>query len=154
VLWDITHEVASRHLGYDLPLVSPEEAGRRLARLSDSFDLVLYETFLPDLAGHGRLDARWVLERLDAFLGVAVEQRPADVTVVVSSDHGNLEDLTTRAHTANPVPLLAIGPGALQFNAATDITDVTPGILALLACPPRGVATDQTTEGDLQHGRN
>jgi hypothetical protein len=134
VLWDITHEVASGHLGYDLPLVHPEEAGTRLARLTHGYELVLYETFLPDLAGHRRVDAAWVLPRLDAFLGAVLAHRPADVTLVVCSDHGNLEDATTKLHTTNPVPLLAVGPDAARFQHATAITDVAPAILACLGC--------------------
>ena len=132
VLWDITHEVASSHLNYDLPLVPAEEAGRRLARLAEDYDLVLFESFLPDLAGHRRMEPEFVLTRLDAFLGGALAHRRPDTTLVVSSDHGNLEDASSKAHTTNPVPLLAVGPGAGYFASATAITDVTPAILSLL----------------------
>lgn len=138
VLWDITHEVATVHQGYDLPLVSPEEAGARLAGLMAGYNLVLYESFLPDLAGHRRLDPAWVLSRLDPFLGSVLDHLPPDTTLVLSSDHGNLEDATTRVHTANPVPLLTAGPAAGQFCQATAITDVAPAILACL-----GLATDR-----------
>jgi hypothetical protein len=132
VLWDITHEVASGHLNYDLPLVPAEEAGQRLAALTEDYDLVLFETFLPDLAGHRRMEPEYVLTRLDAFLGGALAQRRPDTTLVVCSDHGNLEDTSSKAHTTNPVPLLAVGPGARYFESATAITDVTPAILSLL----------------------
>lgn len=132
VLWDITHEISSHYMSYDLPLVSAEEAGTRLARLATEYDLVLYETFLPDLAGHRRLEPEWVLARLDAFLGAVLDHRSPETTVVVSSDHGNMEDTTTRAHTTNPVPLLAVGPAAAYFCDATAITDVAPTILSLL----------------------
>jgi hypothetical protein len=132
VLWDITHEVASGHLQYELPLVPAEEAGRRLANLTVDYDLVLFETFLPDLAGHRRMEPEYVLTRLDAFLGGALAHRRPDTTIVVCSDHGNLEDTTSKAHTTNPVPLLAVGPGAGCFVSAKAITDVTPAILSLL----------------------
>jgi hypothetical protein len=132
LLWDITHEIASSHLSYDLPLVSAEEAGGRLARLGVDYDLVFFETFLPDLAGHRRIKPEFVLTRLDAFLGGALAERRSDTTLVVCSDHGNLEDTTTKAHTTNPVPLLAVGPAAGAFRSATAITDVAPAILTLL----------------------
>jgi 2,3-bisphosphoglycerate-independent phosphoglycerate mutase len=132
VLWDITHEVATGHLGFDLPLVAPEEAGARLARLAAHYDLVLYESFLTDLAGHGRVDPAWVLVRLDAFLGGILDARSPDTTLVVCSDHGNLEDAGTKIHTTNPVPLLAVGPAAWRFRHATAITDVAPAILLSL----------------------
>jgi hypothetical protein len=133
VLWDITHEIASGHLGYELPVVSPEKAGARLARLAAEYDLVLYESFLPDLAGHRRIEPEWVLSRLDAFLGAVLVHRSPDTTLVVCSDHGNLEDTTTKAHTTNPVPLLVVGPAADCFRGATDITDVAPAIVALFS---------------------
>ncbi len=133
VLWDITHEIAASYLGYDLPQVSPEEAGMRLARLAAGHDLVLYESFLPDLAGHGRIEPEWVLSRLDRFLGALLVHRSPETTLVVCSDHGNLEDASTKAHTTNPVPLLAMGPAAGCFDRAEAITDVTPAILSALA---------------------
>jgi phosphopentomutase len=49
--------------------------------------------------------------------------RPGD-TLLLSSDHGNVESLAAPAHTRNPVPLLAVGPGAPSFAAATDISQV------------------------------
>ena len=132
VLWDITHEITSGHLSYDLPLVSAEEAGARLTRLTTDYDLVFFETFLPDLAGHRRIEPEFVLTRLDAFLGGVLAGRQPDTTLVLSSDHGNLEDTSTKAHTANLVPLLAVGPAAGVFRSATAITDVAPAILDLL----------------------
>lgn len=131
VLWDITHEIASSYLGYELPQVSPGEAGERLARLAAEHDLVLFESFLPDLAGHRRIEPEWVLSRLDQFLGAILAYRSAETTLVVCSDHGNMEDASTKAHTSNPVPLLAVGPGAKSFCQTVDITDVTPAILSL-----------------------
>ncbi|HSR33287.1 MAG TPA: metalloenzyme [Anaerolineae bacterium] len=133
VLWDITHEVASSYLGYELPFVSPAEAGARLARLAVDYDLVLYESFLTDLAGHRRIEPEWVLTRLDAFLGAILEHRSSETTLVVCSDHGNLEDASTKAHTTNPVPLLVVGPAAERFSSATAITDVAPAILSALS---------------------
>jgi hypothetical protein len=138
VYWDMTHEVAREHLGIDLPLVAAREAGARLARLAAAHDLVLYETFLPDLAGHQRIDPAWVLSRLDDLLGGVFDHLPAGITLVLTSDHGNVEDTTTKAHTANPVPLLVVGPGADHFEAAAALTDVAPGILAVLGAEVGG----------------
>jgi len=134
VYWDITHEVMHRLLGLDIGSVTPEQAGNRLARLTSSHDLVLFESFLTDLAGHGRLP--WpsveILAKVDSFLGGLLDALPEGATLVLSSDHGNLEDSTTRAHTCNPVPLLAVGPGAREFRSARSITEVTPCILRWL----------------------
>ena len=132
VLWDITHEIATRYLGYELPEIAAEEAGARLVRLMSEYDLVLYETFLTDLAGHRRLEPGFVLHRLDAFLGSVISNLGEATTLVISSDHGNLEDMSTKAHTRNPVPLLVVGPGAESFSEAHSIVDIAPGILSLL----------------------
>jgi 2,3-bisphosphoglycerate-independent phosphoglycerate mutase len=133
VLWDITHEIASTHLGYPVPLLAAAEAGTRLARLATEFDLSLFESFLPDLAGHRRIEPAWVLALLDDFLGGVLAHLSPQTTLVLCSDHGNLEEATTKMHTANPVPLLAVGPGAGHFRQARAITDAAPAILALLS---------------------
>jgi len=155
VLWDITHEIASGYLGYELPSIAPEEAGARLARLAAEHDLVLFESFLTDLAGHGRIEAAWVLERLDRFLGAVAKHLSADTTLVLSSDHGNVEVSTTRMHTTNPVPLLTIGPAAGQFAAAAAITDLAPAILEVLGVSPPAVTAAVEVGGPtvLQAGR-
>ena len=134
VYWDITHWTMRRRGYSDVPVISPEEAGRRLAVLTASYDLVLYESFLPDLVGHRRLDMapEEVGRLIDRLLAGLLANMPSDATLVVSSDHGNLEDARTKAHTYNPVPLLVVGPGAAAFHGAQSIADVTPMILNLL----------------------
>ena len=139
LLWDITHtfagEWARRHRRPfpELPPVEPEEAARRLLRLLGEADLVLFESFLTDLVGHRHLPPEPVLEVLDRFLGALLADRPPEATLIVTSDHGNMEDLTTRLHTENPVPLLVAGPGAAVFREATSLLDLTPGILKVLS---------------------
>lgn len=141
VAWDVT-SAAMRDRGLDAPLVTPEQAGAYLARLAHECELVFFETFLPDLAGHGRLGADrsaraedqglWsvtkqiheAMARIDGLLaGLLAAMRPED-TLLLTSDHGNVESLAAPAHTRNPVPLLALGPGAAAFAAVTDIAQV------------------------------
>jgi 2,3-bisphosphoglycerate-independent phosphoglycerate mutase len=134
VYWDITHRFLNEYLKIPIPVIEPELAGQRLARLADEHDLVLYECFLPDLIGHRKnvQEALILLETLDRFLaGLLNEMRPT-VNLVVSSDHGNLEDMGIGIHTTNPVPLLVVGPGAGAFREAQAITDVAGGIMAVL----------------------
>ena len=135
VYWDITHEVARASYAAHLPPRTPDAAGRNLARLVADHDLVLYETFLPDLVGHRRLPwapAR-VLALLDGLMRGLREALPPHATLLIVSDHGNLEDTSTRAHTYHPVPLIVAGPGADAFDAVHDLTGVTPAILDYLA---------------------
>ncbi|MEZ4387836.1 MAG: peptidase [Candidatus Krumholzibacteriia bacterium] len=125
--------VELRELGFDAPRLSPAQAGDVLAINLGLHDLLLYEYFLTDKAGHTGERARCEdqLARYDAFLEAVLEGRPDGVLVVLCSDHGNIEDLHVKTHTRNPVPLAAWGPGAREFVAGkTRLDEVTPAIVA------------------------
>jgi len=124
------------------PTVGPipaEQAGADLARLAGEHELTLWETFLTDLAGHSRrgVSALEALTRLDGLLAGVAAERPRDVTVLLTSDHGNLEESSHRRHTRNPVPLLAFGPDAAAFADLARIDQVAPRLLELLRVPVR-----------------
>lgn len=124
-----------RERGFGVPPLAPAGAGRVLGRAAAAYDFVLFEYFQSDKAGHGGEFGRACAElaKLDAFLGAALDALPTDALLVLCSDHGNLEDMTTRRHTANPVPLAAWGPGAREFVAPVARLDqVTPAIVARL----------------------
>jgi len=131
---DITGERWRRHLDPDHVPVSPAEAGRRLLALARECRFTLFEYPYTDTAGHGRdgLRPEHVLPEVDAFLGEILRQRGETDLLVVSSDHGNVERPTTKSHTRNPVPLVALGPGAEAFAEATSLLDVTPAIVRAL----------------------
>ena len=119
-----------------LAVLDEAEAGRRLARLTTAHRLTLFEYFLTDKAGHAQDAARaaGVLGALDRFLGALVEALdPTRDLLVLTSDHGNLEDLSTRSHTRHPVPLVAWGAGAEAFADAASLLDVTPAVRRVLA---------------------
>jgi hypothetical protein len=124
-----------RALGFEVPLRTPAEAGAVLAANLTAWDFLLYEYFLTDKAGHTgeRAACEEQLQRLDQFLGVILDRRPPYVLLVICSDHGNLEDLSVKTHTRNPVPLMAWGPGADAFvGRITRLDQVAPGILDVL----------------------
>ena len=50
----------------------------------------------------------------------------------MASDHGNIEDSSSRLHTRNPVPLLAAGPAADRFAGLRSILEVAPAVAACL----------------------
>jgi bisphosphoglycerate-independent phosphoglycerate mutase (AlkP superfamily) len=50
---------------------------------------------------------------------------------VVASDHGNLEDLGTRNHTLNPVPVIGFGKAAEAVGGVTDLTGIAPMLRGL-----------------------
>lgn len=141
----LTHDLTARRaeaLGLDLPRRTPEEAADILVRLARAHDLVAFEFFETDEAGHARsmdraLDA---LRRLDGFLrGLVARLAPGD-SLVVTSDHGNVEELSTRNHTLAPVPLLGFGPAAARVGAVGDLTHVA-ALLTELAGAGRSLAS-------------
>ncbi|HSB82800.1 MAG TPA: peptidase [Candidatus Methylomirabilis sp.] len=132
----VFHDFTNRLLperGYYLPPVTPREAGGRLAKLAEVHTFTMYEHFLPDLAGHAQDMERGVklLENLEAFLDAVLTGLDLSRTLVVlTSDHGNLEDLSTKRHTRNPVPTLLWGRGAAEAVAGIgSLPDISPAIL-------------------------
>lgn len=126
-----------------IPVYTPPEAGRQLARLAAQQDFALFEYWLSDYAGHGQdmEVACQLLRELDGVLeGLLQTWDPAQGLILITSDHGNLEDLSTRRHTLNPVPALVIGQPALRepfLQQMQDLTDITPAICrALLGGQP------------------
>jgi 2,3-bisphosphoglycerate-independent phosphoglycerate mutase len=122
----------------DTPLLAHAESGARLAGLAAEYDLAFFEYWLSDYAGHGQdmAVALSLLANFDKVLGglLAAWDDEAGI-ILVTSDHGNLEDLSVRGHTMNPVPALVIGAPELRrrFTAGLrDLADVTPSILGLL----------------------
>lgn len=121
--------------GFSVIPIDEAQAAHNLAALVRRHHFTLFEYFLTDWAGHRQdLDeARRVLASLDRFFAELLTQLDLERhLLVVTSDHGNLEDLRVRTHTRNPVPLLAYGPGAAFFRHARDLRDVTPAIIAVL----------------------
>lgn len=126
----ITNEGWQRHLP-DLPAITAAGAGATLAAVCSQVEITLFAHYDTDLVGHRRdVEAAVpVLERVDAFLGGLIEALPPDALLVIASDHGNIEDATT-GHTLNPVPLIAVGPGAPELvRDVRSIADVTPRLL-------------------------
>lgn len=126
------------HLGFsDAPLLDPHTAGQQLAALARQYDFSFFEFWLSDYAGHKQeMDqAVQILENFDAVLGGLLEAWKDDEgLVLITSDHGNLEDLSTRKHTANPVPGLVIGSPDLRarfMEGVEDLSGVTPAILRM-----------------------
>ena len=134
VSWDILRDRFAEHVERTLEPITAVQAGRHLAEIAERQALTVYETFLTDLAGHGRMgfDAAEAIARLDGLIGGVLDGRSPTTTVLVTSDHGNLEDSEHRRHTRNPVPLLVVGPLARCFADVESLLEVTPRILNCL----------------------
>jgi hypothetical protein len=133
--WDITQQLARGRPGATtLPMITPATAARRLVALTQTHELVAFETYLPDLAGHGRIGLPLVeaLAIVDEFAASLIDHRIAEDTIIMSSDHGNSEDSVTTTHTRNPVPLIVTGPTAARFGQIHSIDQIMPTLLATL----------------------
>ncbi|MGE5432083.1 MAG: hypothetical protein ACM3QX_13460 [Syntrophomonadaceae bacterium] len=121
-------------LGYDLPPIAPEEAAERLIEIAGSNSFTLYEYFLTDHLGHGRNADTFeeTMHTLDRFLLHILKKFPEDMTLVICSDHGNLEDISVRTHTLNPALTITAGKYAKELSEKIkDLTDIKPAIMDL-----------------------
>lgn len=134
----ISADLTGARLHPAAPPLSPQAMGARLAELSRNAPLTLFDLWLTDHLGHRGSFAEAVafIEQLDAFLAGVIEQL-AELTLLVTADHGNLEDKSTKSHTTAAVPLLAIGPKAHAFAEVAALTDIAPAVQRAL---PAGVA--------------
>lgn len=102
--------------------------GEEVAQAAQYHDLLVLDLWLSDLLGHGgRPDAppelcaagRRYMQHLDAFLGGVLG---AGGRVVISSDHGNFEDLRVKSHTTARVPFA--GSGVKLVSSSGTPTDI------------------------------
>ena len=131
VYQDITRELLIQR-GLDIPLITPRDASDHLSRIVDSNDLTLFEYFQSDRAGHrGTTDnIGYVLATLEEFCCHLLPSLAAiDATIIITSDHGNIEDLSVHTHTMNPVPCFRKGPLAGALGSIDSITEITPAII-------------------------
>jgi len=118
-----------------LPTFSPEKAAEIIYNTSRNYDLLLYEYFQTDFFGHGFdlqdcIDLVRQLNRLVKHL-VSLLDKEKD-TLLITSDHGNLEDSTTQMHTNNLVPLMTWGYKSDGLRARIEnLADVRPAIVDL-----------------------
>ena len=158
VTGDAVHnDLTNEHLvkrGWTGSLIRPSEAGRRLGVLAGRYDFTLYEYFLTDLVAHKGTpeEMKTILGQLDEALAAAAAhaEREGHLFLLIS-DHGNLEDATTRSHTLNPVPLVAFGSGAAHMKRRVkDLTDLVPALLELYPDRGAGPVTDAAAADRLQ----
>jgi hypothetical protein len=129
----------------DAPVFDAETAGRNLARLALQYDFSMFEYWPSDYAGHGQdmEKALKLLGILDEVIGGMLEdgglktegrgpktedrgrRTEEELLIVITSDHGNMEDLSTRRHTDAKVPCLLIGSESARKEFADGLEDLT-----------------------------
>ncbi len=120
----------------DVTRRTPDEAAKILADIVDRHRFTLYEYFITDKVGHQQdfEKARAVLIDLARFVRALLDcLNLKETTFLVTSDHGNIENLHTRNHTLNLVPTLAWGrDSSIVARRVKSLTDITPVVIEIL----------------------
>ena len=123
--------------GFNMPIYTPQHAGEILANAAAKYDFCLYEYFKTDHAGHSQdmKRAKKEIVKLETFLCTLLSQIDLEeFLLIVTSDHGNIEDLSVRSHTRNKVPALIWNNSAEQpIDWIKSLTDIVPLILDTLS---------------------
>jgi len=118
-----------------------EEAAVVLASITAQNRFTLYEYFITDKVGHLQDGTRAKTVLLDLAKLVRELLNLIDLnrtSVILTSDHGNIEDLSTRNHTLNQVPTIVWGADKERIaKRINSLADITPAIVETL--------TDKTT---------
>jgi 2,3-bisphosphoglycerate-independent phosphoglycerate mutase len=134
---DFTNAGWRDQLGYhDAPVYTPEVGGQMLWQIAQSYHFVFFEHWLTDLLGHRmQLDAAITnFQIFDRFLaGLLAVADLQQTLIIVSSDHGNVEDCTHSKHTENPALTLILGAGHRAWGERVHaLTDFVPLIKEFL----------------------
>jgi 2,3-bisphosphoglycerate-independent phosphoglycerate mutase len=130
---DWTGEAWRAHLGYgDSPVYTPHEAGRKMVELSRQATFAFFSHWWSDTVGHrGTLsEGVALLELFDGVMAGALDAWNDDEgLMIVTSDHGNLEDLSHGKHTENDVATVVIGRDARAFaEQIHTLADIAPQV--------------------------
>ena len=102
------HDFTNKELiekGFQLPIFDSKTASKVLIDQSKKYDLILYEYFLTDKAGHSKNMKYAISEinKIESLIYMVIEKSEGtNTSIIVCSDHGNIEDLRSRSHTYNP----------------------------------------------------
>ncbi|MCB1190052.1 MAG: metalloenzyme [Leptospiraceae bacterium] len=139
---DITHHVfqgyASKFLDKNddlLKIRDPFEVGKATVEMSKEYDIALFEYFITDKVGHD-MDweaAKLVIYNIESFMqGILDYTDESQDQIIITSDHGNMEDLSHGKHTHNKVPTFLYGKYSNEFKEKVySISDITPTIYSL-----------------------
>ena len=115
---------------------TPDEAANVLAQIAAENRFTLYEYFITDKVGHAQdmQTARVILRNLARLIrGVLAGIDLRHTSVILTSDHGNIEDLSSRNHTLNAVPTIVWGANKEEIaNRIENLADITPAIVETL----------------------
>jgi len=133
IFHDFTN-AALQDRGFDVPTFTPVDAAEILASFQKDYRFVLYEHFITDKIGHDmdHEKAKSHLPMLAEFIRETLKRLDPNTTFILTSDHGNIEDLSVRNHTLNDVPTIIWGRNNEQVaKRIIDLTDIAPAIVDL-----------------------
>lgn len=130
---DFTAQGWREQLGYtDIPLLTLPAAGERLAHLARQYHFSFFEHWPTDIRGHrGSLEeAVTHLETIDVVLGgLLAAWEDEKGLLIITSDHGNIENKTHGKHTRNHVPTILVGKNHAQLAPHIhDLTDIVTAV--------------------------
>jgi len=135
VFMDYTNRILIER-GEDVAIRSEQEAAIVLSRIVNENRFTLYEYFITDKVGHAQdmALAKTILTSLALFMReLLIRIDLGRTTVILTSDHGNIEDLSLRNHTLHDVPTIVWGAQREQTAARIQtLADITPAIVTLL----------------------
>jgi 2,3-bisphosphoglycerate-independent phosphoglycerate mutase len=117
------------YLGYvDIPVLSLNEAGQQIVAAATTHNFSFFEHWPSDRSGHrGTIDqASDHLEIIDEALGGLFDSwNDERDLLIITSDHGNIEEKNHRQHSRNPVPTILIGPEHEKYaERILDLADI------------------------------
>lgn len=122
--------------GEDVTRRTPAQAATVLADIVKAHRFTLYEYFITDKVGHAQdmQAAKTILQDLSGFVRELLARLDLDETsVILTSDHGNIEDLSSRNHTLNAVPTIVWGAKRkTTADRIRTLADITPLIFETL----------------------
>jgi len=135
VFADITNRLI-RERGYDIAEISPETAGENLLNILNDNQFVFFEYFMTDIYGHkrnkeGLEESIDILNRFTETVWSGTKN--TETAILIISDHGNAEDLTTGNHTTNNVPAILLTNNSKDSKKFAEsihsLVDIYPWVL-------------------------
>ena len=153
VFHDFTNQLLIER-GEDVTLRSAEQAAEVLASIAAENRFTLYEYFITDKIGH-KQDlqlARTTLQNLARLIReLLIHVDLNNTSVILTSDHGNIEDLSSRNHTLNMVPTIVWGQDQNRIaSRIATLADITPAIVDTLTGKPSLKNTDSVEAGSSE----
>jgi len=131
VYHDITRKSIAKR--FEVNTITPEQGARDLIKIAGQHDFTLFEYFLTDKAGH-KCDAEYlfsVLNEFSEFFCSLISFAKNEIAVILTSDHGNCEQIESKQHTLNPVPLFVYGVPLPSSEKVKSIENIFDYIMSL-----------------------